>query len=88
MEIHGSLDGVIPSNADAKRMIEAYISTELGGGQNKELRGHAKASLELANHLQHKRTADFRTAALCHEATASVVNIIAIISGRRDPSES
>jgi hypothetical protein len=38
-------------------------------------------------HLQHKRTASFRDAALCSEATTSVVNLIAIIAGRRDPVE-
>ena len=48
-------------------------------------RRHAKASLDLANELQHQRTAAFRKAALCAEATASVVNIIAILSGVRDP---
>ena len=34
-------------------------------------------------HLQHKRLADFRTAALCAEGTWSVVNMLAIIAGRR-----
>ena len=29
--------------------------------------------------------ATFRDAALCAEATASIVNLIAILSGRRDP---
>ena len=45
----------------------------------------AKAALDLTNELQHKRTAAFRQAALCAESTASVVNLIAIISGQRDP---
>jgi hypothetical protein len=35
--------------------------------------------------LQHKRTADFRHAALCAEATAAVINLVAIVSGQRDP---
>lgn len=82
---HPPLDGTEPSNADAKRMLEAYIAAELGGGRNDELRKHARAALDLANHLQHRRTATFREAALCAEATTSVLNIIAIISGRRDP---
>jgi hypothetical protein len=44
------------------------------------MREHAVA-LSLA--LQHKRTADFRMAALCSEGTLSVVNMLAIIAGRR-----
>ncbi|MGB4464495.1 MAG: hypothetical protein WBI96_07495 [Candidatus Hydrothermia bacterium] len=84
-ERHPSTDGVSPSSTDAKRMLEAYLAAELGPG-NKEAIRHAKAALELALALQHKRTADFRTAALCAEATASVVNIIGILSETRVPS--
>ncbi len=82
---HSSIDGVKPSSTDAKHMLEAYIATELRGSANEEARKHAKASLDLANGLQHKRTADFRSAAMCAEATSSVVNLIAIVSGIRDP---
>lgn len=82
---HCSSDGVEPSSTDAKRMLGAYIENELRGAGNEEARRHAKASLDLANHLQHERTASFRSAAMCAEATTSVVNLIAIISGRRDP---
>jgi hypothetical protein len=39
----------------------------------------------LAVNLQHRRTATFRDAALCAEATRSVINVIALISGQRDP---
>lgn len=84
--VHTSLDGVKPSETDAKRMLEAYIEKELSGGSNEAARKYAKAALGLANDLQHSRTASFRDAAMCVEATASVVNLIAIISGRRDPS--
>ena len=84
-DIHPSPDGIAPSATDAKRMLEAYLTKELGGGTNEASRRHAKASLDLANDLQHRRTASFREAALCAEATTSVVNLIAIISGRRDP---
>lgn len=79
---HKSIDGVEASNTDAKRMLEAFIEHELSGGSNKEARKHARASLDLALALQHKRSADLRTAALCAEATFSVVNIVAILSGR------
>ena len=33
--------------------------------------------------LQHKRTTDFRMAALSAEATSSVVNLLAVLCGRR-----
>ena len=82
---HPPLDDVTVSKTDAKRMLERYLAVELAGGSNAIARKHAKASLDLANELQHERTAAFRKAALCAEATASVVNIIAILSGIRDP---
>lgn len=82
---HKILDDVNVSPTDAKRMLEAYLAAELSGNENKVARQHAKAALDLANELQHKRTADFRHAALCAEATAAVINLIAIMSGQRDP---
>lgn len=83
---HLSLDGVSPSDTDAKRMLEVFFAAELEGGPNEESRLHAKAALRLALALQHKRTADFRMAALCAEATSSVVNILAVLGGRRGRS--
>lgn len=81
---HVAVDGVVPSATDAKRMLDAYIAAELAGGLNEGVRRHARAALALANDLLHHRTADYREAALCAEATTSVVNLVAIISGRRD----
>ena len=80
---HKSADGVKPSDTDAKRMIEGIFEVELKGKANEEARAHAKAAIRLTLALQHKRTADFKMAALCAEATFSVVNIIAVLSGRR-----
>jgi hypothetical protein len=82
---HPILDGKAVGSSDFKRMIEAYIAVELSGGAVEELRKHARSALDLANHTTHKRTAGFRDAAISLEATAAVVNIIAIVSGRRDP---
>lgn len=82
---HPSLDGVKASPTDFKRMIEAYIAVELAGASKEVSRRHAKAAFDLANDLQHKRTADFRHAALCAEATVAVINFVAIVSGQRDP---
>lgn len=80
---HRSPDGVEPSDTDAARMLGGFFDGELGGHANEEARGHAKAALKLAVALQHRRTADFRMAALCSEATTSVINIVTILSGRR-----
>ena len=82
---HPPLDDVAVSGTDAKRMLDRYLAVEIAGRSNAIARRHAKASLDLANELQHERTATFRKAALCAEATASVVNMIAILSGMRDP---
>ena len=84
-EKHPPIDGVKPSETDAKRMLDAYILVELGGGSSAESRRHARSALELAVGLQHRRTATFRDAALCVEASTSVINVIAIMAGRRDP---
>ena len=83
--IHPTEPGVRVSASDFKRMIEAYIAVELGGSAAEEARKHARTALDLALRLQHQRTAAFRDAAICVEATSSVVSIIAIVSGRRDP---
>ncbi len=85
-QLHPTLDGVAASRTDAKRMLEAYIAKALGDSVNEHVRKHARAALDLAVSLQHKRTASFRDAALCVEATTSVVNSIAIMAGLRDPS--
>jgi hypothetical protein len=84
-ERHPSKDGVTPSDTDAKRMLDAFFAVELSGDSNEVARRHARSALDLSVGLQHKRTALFRDAALCVEATTAVINIIAIVSGRRDP---
>ncbi len=82
---HPSLDGTQPSQTDGKRMLEAFIGVEMTGGANEEARRHARSALEFAVALQHRRTASFRDAAMCAEATTAVVNLVAIVAGRRDP---
>ena len=64
---------------------EPYIAVELGTNANEQARKHAKAALDLAVGLQHKRSATWRDAAMCLEATASVVRLVTIVEGRRDP---
>jgi hypothetical protein len=82
---HAPKEGEPPGSADAARMLECYIALELSGTANEEHRSHAKACLKLALALQHDRSADFKKAALAAEAASSVVNVAAIVSGRRDP---
>jgi len=86
--LHSPPDGVSPSDTDAKRMLEGYIAAELAGSSNEAVRRHAKAALALADSLVHRRTATFRDAAMCAEASTSVVNLTAIVSGRRNPIQS
>lgn len=81
-EKHPILDNVKVSKTDAKRMLEAYIAVELSGSSNKILRSYARATLDLANVLTHKRTATKKDAALCSTATLSLINFIGTIEGR------
>lgn len=81
---HASTDQIKPSQTDAKRMLDAFITAELSGSTNEEARRHAKSTLDFAVALQHRRTASFRDATLCVEATSSAINIVAILAGRRD----
>lgn len=83
---HFPSDGVKPSATDAKRMLGGIFEAEFKGNANEEARRHARAAVDLALALQHKRTADFRTAAMCAEATNSVVNMLAILASRRGRS--
>ena len=76
-----SLEGVIPSKTDAKKMLDAYLSDKLVGDSNEAARRQAKATLDLANALQHRRTAGYQDAAHCVEATHSVVNTVALLAG-------
>ena len=80
-KIHKSRDGVIPSSTDVKRMLEAYITTELRGPENEEQRRFAKNAVSLAHNVTHKRSAKRQDAERCIEATKSVVNQIAIQAG-------
>lgn len=79
---HPTLDGIKASKTDAKRMLEAYIATELSGSSNETLRKYARASNDLANELTHKRTANAKDAALCSASTIALVNLLGILEDR------
>lgn len=82
-ERHWRQEVPAPSRTDAARMLEAVFATELAGASHEEARAHGKASLKLALALQHHRQATYKMAALCLEGTASVVNLVSILMGRR-----
>jgi hypothetical protein len=83
-ERHPILDGTTASTTDAKRMLEAFIAVEFAGQSKEDLRKYARSAFDLANNLQHRRTATFRDAAICAEATISLANLLSIVAGRRD----
>lgn len=84
-QAHSSTHEGATSKTDAKRMLDAFLAAKLPGKTNENARRLTKSSVDYANEITHKRTAVFRQAAMCVEATTSVVNLIAIISGQRDP---
>lgn len=79
---HPLREAVDVSPTDFKRMIDAYVAVELAGGAYEQVRKHARTALDLALRLQHQRTATFRDAAICLQATTGIVTIFAIIEGR------
>ena len=81
---HKTENGLDPSPTDSKRMLEAFFMTELSVGSNEDARRHARASVSLADSLVHRRTASYRDAALCLEATQSAANLVSIVTGRTE----
>lgn len=77
---------VTPSPTDAKRMLDAFIAVELASASNEAARRLAKTALDLANALQHRRTASYTDAAMCLEASTLVVNFVSIVMGRKGPA--
>lgn len=81
-EHHPPIDDKTPSDTDAKRMLEAVIAADYTGAANQELRKMIRAAVDVANKLQHNRTADRTDATFCLEATTSVVQMLAILKGQ------
>lgn len=77
---HPPLDGVAPSNTDAKRRLDAFFATELSGSANEAMRTHARSAVKLADALTHKQTATLLVGRVCFESTSSVVNLAAIVT--------
>ena len=89
---HPALDGDVQdcSPTDFKRMLKRYLAAEMKGAANKEIRkcvksayDFATSAYDLANKVQHDLNANYRNAALCVQATFSVVGLIQIMAGQR-----
>lgn len=76
---HITLDGITPSQTDAKRMIESYLNSVLPGASNGAMRKHVNSTYDLANAVQHRRSASKKDALICMEATRTVINLIKIV---------
>ncbi|MBU2928691.1 hypothetical protein [Winogradskyella psychrotolerans] len=74
-------------NGKFKNQLNTFVSSELSGKSNKELRKIAESSINLVsdsidvmNKTTHKLDADKRFAELCVISTISVINVVKIIS--------
>ena len=76
-------DNINVGTNDTKRMISRYVASECPGAQAKEIRKCVNSTVDLANKVTHMRSASFRDAALCAQATFNVIGLIAVISGKR-----
>lgn len=79
-EIHKTEDGITPSETDAKRMLDAFLSSVLKGAENERQRKFAKSSVDLANQLTHDRMAVRGDAQICLTAVSAVASIVRIIA--------
>ncbi len=77
--VHKTEDGVEPSETDAKRMMDAFLSYELSGASNERTRKFAKSTVDMANHLTHDRTATKRDASMCLTSVTAVASLMKII---------
>jgi len=78
--VHEPRQGPKPG-ASPKRRLDAYIDVELSGQGNLASRALAKSALESADSLQQLGTDDYKSAALCLQATTSLVGVLRIAAG-------
>lgn len=86
-ENHAPPGEPIPSKTDAKRCLEAFFASNLRGASFEEARALAKAAVKFAYAVQHKRTATYRDAALCVEATSAVTRLASVLAEQRGPMQ-
>jgi len=54
---HPTTDGVEPSETDVKRMLDAFLASELDGPDHRSARAHARSAVDMAVQLQHPLSA-------------------------------
>ncbi len=88
--LHPKLDAneVEASDADVKRMLGRYFSSELAGSTHEQYRRLARHlsnnTWDVVNATLHGRNGTYRRALFCVEASKSLINVVAIVSGKRD----
>ena len=82
-----SNDNTNVSATDVKRMLARYLAVEISGSSTQEFRRCVNDAVDLANKVTHRRSSDYRGAALCAQATFNVIGLISLISGKRDRDE-
>ncbi len=80
---HPTLDGVEASITDAKRMLEAYLQSELLDSCEK-VRKFARSAVDLGNQLTHDRAATKRDASICLVSVTAVASLIKLIQESSD----
>jgi hypothetical protein len=70
-------------DADAEERLGAYFDVALPGDGSRYARAFAKTAVALANHTVHKRTADFKAAALALTSMRALVQVLAILEDVR-----
>ena len=73
-------DGMVPSSADAKRLLDAYVVMTLPGGSNEALRKAVKAVVQATSAVLHDRKATQKDAALIAELVSSSVHLVHILA--------
>lgn len=81
VDVHWRSGGDAPSATDAKRQLDAYFAFTLAGGGNDEARSFARASVQLADAVTHKRTATNKDARVAALAADSLVRLVALLEG-------
>lgn len=71
--------GTLPGSADAVARLNLVVDALAPGQSNREVRKVIKATVDLANKVQHDQSATEALAALVAEATVTAVNLIRIL---------
>ena len=71
----------IPGRTDSKAMLDFFLESELKGSSNEEARRFARAAVQLADAVTHKRPARPFDAGVAAIATESVARLIGFLAG-------